>query len=120
MGSDCGTNVAIPPPYLACCEHYTAVYPVGAIRIASLVSCKQMISVAVLFNPAATSSRCYIFRLVALLMVCIMIIMSCTNNIRPLLHIAPRCKRLRPLEDGAVWEGVLSSRINVASDSQSS
>ena len=89
MGSDCGTNVAIPPPYLVCCEHYTAVYPVGAISKASLVSCKQMISVVALFNPAATSSRYYIFRFVTLLMLCIMIIMSCTSNVQPLLHIPP-------------------------------
>ena len=87
MGSDCGTNIAIPPPYPACGEHYMAVYPVGAIRIASLASCKQMISVVALFSPAAISNRCYIFRFVALLMLCIMIIMSCTCNIRPLLHI---------------------------------
>ena len=58
-----------------------AVYPVGAIRVASFVSCKQMINVIALFNPAATSSRYYIFRLVALLMLCVMIIMSCTNNV---------------------------------------
>ena len=102
MSSNCGTNVAIPPPYLACREHYTAVYPVGAIRIASLVSCNQMISVVALFSPAATSNRCYIIRFVALLMLCVTIIMSCTSNIRPLLHIPPQRKRLQPLEDCAV------------------
>ena len=96
------------------------VYPVGAIRIASLVSCKQMISVEALFNPAAKSSRCYIFKFIALLMLCVMIIMSCTINVRPLLHISPQHKHLRPIEDGAVWEDVLLSRIDVASDSQSS
>ena len=92
MDSDCGTNIAIPPSYLAYHEHCTAEYPVGAIRIASLVSCKQMISVAALFIAAASSSRYYIFMFVALLMLCIMIIMSCTYNIRPLLYIPPRRK----------------------------
>ena len=105
MGSNNGTNATIPHPYLACWEHYMAVYPVGAVRIASLVSCKWMISVVALFNAAATSSRCCIFKFEALLMLCIMIIVSCTINIQPLLHIPPQRKHLQPEEGGAVWEG---------------